>query len=64
MREVDQHRIVVEEVGVGGQAFCQIVGQHMDVCVLEHHGHHRQLGTFQVKTGAGCALRFNGHGMR
>jgi len=61
MLQVDQHRVVVKEIGVVRQALRQVPGQDGHFGVPQRHGHHGQLGTFEVKAGTGGALRVNGH---
>ncbi|MNV80834.1 hypothetical protein D3C71_1744590 [compost metagenome] len=62
MGQIDEDRVVVEEVGVVRQALRQIGGHHLDVGVLESDSHDMQLGALEVKTGAGNARRISGHG--
>ena len=47
-REVDQHRVVVEKLGVVGAAGGQLGRNGGDVHRLEHHGHHGQLRALEV----------------
>ena len=47
-RQVDQHRVVVEELGVVGPAGGQFRGNGGNVGGLEHQGHHGQLGALEV----------------
>lgn len=62
LAEVDQHRIVVEEIRVIGQAASQILRQCLHVGAAKHDGKHRQLRALEVKAGALGAGRFNRHG--
>ena len=62
MLQIDQHGVVVEEIGIVCQALCQVRCQHRDLGVPQCHGHHGKLCTFKIKAGSGYALRVNGHG--
>lgn len=43
LAEVDQHRVVFEEVRVVGKTAGQILGQRLHVGAAKYHGKHRQL---------------------